>query len=628
MRVLIVVVSLIFVTSAVVVPYYPTASLDCSGHPIPCNTACWRTQGYWSTHQPGDNNADAAWVYIPVDSGFCGLTLGEILDLNTGQTMVPPQWRNVGQQYSGAVLNMRAFACNSTGCAAGDAVLAEGYAILSNPVRCTDTTSVYSSTVDALTALNEGRLCGPACSGGRIDPSSAPSASCTSTPSATPSASQTPTPSATASTTPSASQTPTPSATASPTSSASQTPTPSATASTTSSASQTPMPSAMASQTAAPSQMVMPSQTATPSQLASSSPAPSQPPPVCQPNYTWTQGRWTTHPDEAVMAQVEDILFCGTRSYETCLDNNADNLIPNEHWRNVARQWVAVDLNIRRFGCTEPQPLRVGVAYEEIAAVLENPSLCNVNDKQWSTQTRILADYNEGNYCGRGGPCHVDDLRRRGASAEFGTYSSGPAIACVQTIDTLRSEGARDDATLACGMTATAMLAAGPIVGVSEVAAVYINNRDSWPPRPADVFDAYTSVVSALERVSCGDVGVEALADVALLADYLDGDYYDLGGPCVCGDEPCLREQQSMSPQKGKPVHSVSDQLRDQVAKLAKKNAGYLGTAGGFFAFGMGAALLCVCTIGVVILVVKHKFNRRRHMRLVDESEGEERQRL
>ena len=310
---------------------------------------------------------------------------------------------------------------------------------------------------------------------------------------------------------------------------------------------------------------------------------------------------------------MSNIAFCGDRTYAVCLADNSDQQIPNEHWRNLCRQAVAVDLNIRRFDCNEPQPLRVSEAYEEAFAILQDPSLCDANNKQWSSLTRILTDYNEGAYCGRGGPCHCDDVagmsRRDAARRSDGDGQAG--LACVRNISTLIANHTEVPQRVVCGMSASDMLHSSNIFGAAEVGAVAINNKDVWPPRPIDVEESYARVVQALDESACGDIVDGASADVTVLADYLTGEYYDMGGPCQCWDSVCLQEQRAMAPQHGSPVHSDSDSLKQQIAKLSAKNAGYMGTASGFFALGAGVALCSVCTLGVLFVVIKRKVSAR-----------------
>lgn len=316
------------------------------------------------------------------------------------------------------------------------------------------------------------------------------------------------------------------------------------------------------------------------------------------------------------MAEVQDIVFCGYRTYEVCLADNSDNLIPNEHWRNLCRQFVAVDLNIRRFDCDEPQPARVAKAYQEAYAILTDEALCDVNDDAWSRLTSILTDYNEGSFGNKGGPSHCDDvtlsrrsLDQRQAASEPYAPSSTPCDACV--LDAEHLDHAEFDETFMCGMNAWQMIEdTGLPFGAAQVAIVHLNGERCWPPEPTEVQQAYSTVAYFLQDSSCsgeinGDVQTYNEA-VQHLQDWIDGHYYDLGGPCRCDDQVCQNEKTALSAHHGQP-HKGNKQVSKAVI-----GAGSALTIFGLTTFVTGGCCM-LASIGLAAIAVAYvvKKNKR-----------------
>lgn len=78
------------------------------------------------------------------------------------------------------------------------------------------------------------------------------------------------------------------------------------------------------------------------------------------------------------------------------------NVTKYEHWINLARQYIAADLNSHNFGCSFPFPtFTVKDTFYDSNIALSD---CTGDNPEWSILTNILDDWNNGVY--PDGPSH------------------------------------------------------------------------------------------------------------------------------------------------------------------------------------------------------------------------------
>lgn len=304
--------------------------------------------------------------------------------------------------------------------------------------------------------------------------------------------------------------------------------------------------------------------------------------------------------------QVNSAKLCGY-SYSFILSSNNVNGEIDEHWLNLARQWVGVTLNLLRGGCSTPTPQVVAVAYETAAIILADPMMCNANSAEWSALTKILDDYNNGRYSSNGGPPHCDNLEplstlvaREKLVARSATID-GDALAetadgcCVR--DDWSDEEISAANVLPCPISSS--------FGGYTVMIAMMNKQRCGAIVPTTANDAFLRLTAQLS-VLCtlnGQLGSEWDTSVDTLAKYNSGSLAMVGGPCACNDTRCAIMKSQFAP------HPASN-LAEVVPRAAQWSSASIATVAVVGVMGTVGWVLFVSTL-VIIAIAALVYKRR-----------------
>lgn len=344
----------------------------------------------------------------------------------------------------------------------------------------------------------------------------------------------------------------------------------------------------------------------TPSASSSATPTRSMPPPPpCEPDCVKTQGYWgqhdpsSQHEDPTWQLIDPNALLCG-HTYVYWLESSNINGEAPEHWLNLVRQWIAVVLNLLTKGCSKPMPLRVANAFEEARIILTDPDLCLVNDASWSKLTDILTDYNEGSYSNRGGPPHCDsDTTNEVSGAVLPSVSASNVGCCV--LDMSQWLNGTEYLQYMQNLWLCSETIEGMLFGQSDsmriMAVRYMNQKLCGAERiyPLEAEEMSLRLENILIQKNCTD-SVESDEFAMHINQYNEGEYWDIGGPCMCSDTPCLLEQNNIRAESGASFPTIVHEEKKERRSLSP------GTLALTFFCGMfcAAGILFIVYIGLI----------------------------
>lgn len=362
---------------------------------------------------------------------------------------------------------------------------------------------------------------------------------------------------------------------------------------------------------------------------------------------TLTVGYYKNHLTDHVWKQVAGATLCGYTYQFVISSSNINGDIP-VHWLNLARQWVAVTLNLLRAGCSTPMPAEVAAAYEQASLLLADPTLCSSNDDTWETLTAILDNYNKGLYSSAGGPPHCDSMepatmmqRRQDTtttpqqpSQSISVVDTG-AHCCVRNDWTVQDFRAQFDVSLFAYGGCSSLR---QFVNSGRLGAVWLQmmlNRhvqcsDAMSPQlESDSARRLDYVAQTVDYcASPAQYDAQMASSIDDVDEWNQGDTYALGGPCGCNDTVCVAHKHAFS---SRPANSLLEvipaaaqwSLGAQVAVVAT-----LGTVG-VLGWVLFASTLLVVLIVVVVRNQSHIAVRLRRLRGIDYAPaGEEDDRL
>jgi hypothetical protein len=134
---------------------------------------------------------------------------------------------------------------------------------------------------------------------------------------------------------------------------------------------------------------------------------------------------------------------------------------------------------------------------------------------------------------------------------------------------------------------------------------------------PYEPNEAWRRLKAELTAVNCMPSFTDAQNDVrmramgAVLADWNNGGYSDLGGPCACTDQWCQRNARAMEPESGADFAAIAEN-DDNVKHWMAIALHPTGVAIGTVLLALGAVMvLLTLAAGIAVLVVGRHRRRR-----------------
>lgn len=321
--------------------------------------------------------------------------------------------------------------------------------------------------------------------------------------------------------------------------------------------------------------------------------------------------------------------LCGY-SYEYWLGDSSQVGWAPPHWVNLARQWVAVTLNLLKYGCSTPQPNVVANAYEQSRLILTDPTLCNVDDSHWDKYTNTLDNYNNGQYSTSGGPPHCNSKKKRSDlftstqptdSDSNSNTASTAGQCCVKSADQWYLSGeyiAYAHEVVICDKTVGELIAGWQHDELRAEAAKYLNLKQCSQVTPEFASNDALRLDAMLVAANCYHYGYSDFIAMneytASVQAYNNGSYSDVGGPCACDNQNCHLSKQALAPQPNANFETIvyrsaSTPLIDRPVMLGVWLPVTLGVG-----LLLGAVIALVARYGVVRFA-QYRANRANKLR-------------